>query len=744
MRRRDARRDPSATGRSRARVFDSASSPSVLARRLAGSIVTTTASRPRRAPSSASTAAVVVLPTPPVPQQTTMCRRSTTSASDVAAAHVTAPVAARRRELVDRGHERVGEALDLRRPDVGGEEERQPDLRQRQALARVGPPARAAPRWRSCRNVRRARRGRRPRVGDERRRPGPRVATAIVRRGVGDRRTVGVAARSRRPGRACTPIRSSSVNAVSTSSLTGVSSGSVTSITWHRVRVATAAPSRRWPACGSGPTRTASSSPCGEIRNVIAWPAAGASIEDQVGGAGVLERLHLAEHEDVLHPGHGRGDDVERPRLDQPLRDPPQAVVLEVVEQRLVGREGAGPDPGRELGLLVAEGWLAEAGRRAPICPRPRRSARSCRCGQLRRASVAVTVVFPTPPLPATITTRADEQKRARSMSTASVEAARLMPPLAAACASHGARVHRARGRRSAIGLARAPRAPVRGRRGTPRGGIDVVQVDGLIDPSNAALIHGAISDANERDATMLVLQIDSGGAVDVDVDSLVRDVRALEGARRRLGRSVGRRRAGRGDPARRGVARSRRSSSGSSIGPASPLSLDAPGDPPPAEVRRRARAALAERHGRDPAGAAPADHREVVGRRRPPGRRHRPGGAHRRRAHRVARRREVVTAGGETRTLTTAKVIGEGVDRRRQPNQEVRFIRLDLGGQLLHTLSEPVDRLPALRRGPRADRVRVLHVRHRPRRARRRGGDDRSGSSASPTSRSTGGRSGS
>jgi len=48
------------------------------------------------------------------------------------------------------------------------------------------------------------------------------------------------------------------------------------------------------------------------------------------------------------------------------------------------------------------------------------------------------------------------------------------------------------------------------------------------------------------------------------------------------------------------------------------------------------------------------------------------------------------VTSGGETRTLDTAKVIGKGLDRRRQPNQEVRFIRLDLGGQLLHTLGNP------------------------------------------------------
>ena len=48
-----------------------------------------------------------------------------------------------------------------------------------------------------------------------------------------------------------------------------------------------------------------------------------------------------------------------------------------------------------------------------------------------------------------------------------------------------------------------------------------------------------------------------------------------------------------------------------------------------------------------------------------------------------------VTTAAGEV-TLSTAKVVGTGRDRRRQPNQEVRFRRLDLGGQLLHRLVSP------------------------------------------------------
>ena len=48
-----------------------------------------------------------------------------------------------------------------------------------------------------------------------------------------------------------------------------------------------------------------------------------------------------------------------------------------------------------------------------------------------------------------------------------------------------------------------------------------------------------------------------------------------------------------------------------------------------------------------------------------------------------------VTTAAGEVK-LSTATVVGTGRDRRRQPNQEVRFRRLGLDGQILHRLISP------------------------------------------------------
>src|SRR5215470_14069112 len=111
-------------------------------------------------------------------------------------------------------------------------------------------------------------------------------------------------------------------------------------------------------------------------------------------------------------------------------------------------------------------------------------------------ASAAVTVVLPTPPLPATITTREVAQKRSRSMVTDATGVPITRP--------------RSRLRRGVVllavvvalavlaldSLAGAATPPV-GRRG-----IDVVQVEGYLDPPNVSLILDAIASANERRST--------------------------------------------------------------------------------------------------------------------------------------------------------------------------------------------------------------------------------------------------
>jgi membrane-bound serine protease (ClpP class) len=126
----------------------------------------------------------------------------------------------------------------------------------------------------------------------------------------------------------------------------------------------------------------------------------------------------------------------------------------------------------------------------------------------------------------------------------------------------------------------------------------------------------------------------------------------------------------------------------GASVGPGAPLRLDEPDDPPAAQVAAEL-AALAEANGRDPEGVARLARNKF--------------------SPALARTAGVVdgvrptlgevvvtmdgktveTAAGEV-TLDTARVIGEGRDRRRQPNQDVVFDGMGLGAQVQHALIRP------------------------------------------------------
>ena len=64
--------------------------------------------------------------------------------------------------------------------------------------------------------------------------------------------------------------------------------------------------------------------------------------------------------------------------------------------------------------------------------------------------------------------------------------------------------------------------APDEPRFGEEAGRIDVVQVDGLLDPANAALLERVVREVSEADSSLLVVQLDATGAVDVDIDALV------------------------------------------------------------------------------------------------------------------------------------------------------------------------------------------------------------------------------
>ncbi len=132
-------------------------------------------------------------------------------------------------------------------------------------------------------------------------------------------------------------------------------------------------------------------------------------------------------------------------------------------------------------------------------------------------ASAAVTVVLPTPPLPATITTREAAQKRSRSMATdaTGVPIARLVRRAIALLAIIIAIAT------IALDVGAGAATPPVGRRG-----IDVVQVEGYLDAPNVSLVLDAIHEANDSHATLLILQVKSNGAIDTDINTVVRAIR--------------------------------------------------------------------------------------------------------------------------------------------------------------------------------------------------------------------------
>ncbi|MFM8304683.1 MAG: hypothetical protein ACKOA9_10360, partial [Actinomycetota bacterium] len=217
--------------------------------------------------------------------------------------------------------------------------------------------------------------------------------------------------------------------------------------------------------------------------------------------------------------------------------------------------------------------------------------------------------------------------------------------------------------------------------------GIAVVQVEGLLDPPTAALVEDALEAADAQRRTMVVLQIDSRGSVDVDVDEIVRMIeRSRVPVVAWAGPSGGSARGG----ALLVLQASTRAfvANGASVGPGDPVRLDEPDAVTP-DALAADLARLAERNGRDPEAAARSARTEF--------------------SATTAKRLGVVdgvrptlgevvvsmdgetvtTAAGEV-TLNTATVVGQGRDRRLQPNQEVVFDGMGLGAQLQHGLIRP------------------------------------------------------
>lgn len=185
-------------------------------------------------------------------------------------------------------------------------------------------------------------------------------------------------------------------------------------------------------------------------------------------------------------------------------------------------------------------------------------------------------------------------------------------------------------------------------------GPVSVVEVDGLIDPVVADLIHDQLDRATDACALALVLQLDSGGSVlsDGDVDRLVADV---EGAEVPIGVWIG-------------PSGSKATGEAVRLVAAADLTGIAPGSS--IEVTP----ALLEARGVEPDDLGPVDVDERVG---------------------ASRSVELDLVDNDAPTILEYVVQLDGfetevVDGRRQPVTEVTFGGLSLVGQLAHTVASP------------------------------------------------------
>jgi membrane-bound serine protease (ClpP class) len=206
--------------------------------------------------------------------------------------------------------------------------------------------------------------------------------------------------------------------------------------------------------------------------------------------------------------------------------------------------------------------------------------------------------------------------------------------------------------------------------------GIIVVQVNGLIDPANAALIKSSLREAVAKRASALVFQLDGSGGVDVDSAALADAVRKSPvPVAVWVGPSGG---GARGASALLALAAAYTSvAPGAHIGPLVPVDFDDPRYRGPVHGGEAALEGSAVRDRRLSAkealdagvvdGNEPTLFQFIV----------------------ELDGRVLHTAGGDVR-MSTKKTVGVGANRQVQANQVVSFRKLDLGQQLAHTLTVP------------------------------------------------------
>jgi len=185
------------------------------------------------------------------------------------------------------------------------------------------------------------------------------------------------------------------------------------------------------------------------------------------------------------------------------------------------------------------------------------------------------------------------------------------------------------------------------------RGRIDVVQVNGLIDPSNAALIHNSIQDAVRAHSSVVIFQMAASGSVDSDVNALLDDFKnSTVPVTVWVGPAGGGARAAAALLTR--TAGFAATAPGANLGPINPIAYDDPSftvDTPLKPVTAKAATLI-----------------EFIG---------------------LLDGRTIPTASGPV-TLHTMKLVELDGKKVHEPSGTIHFRKLGLGAQLAHTLNSP------------------------------------------------------
>ena len=259
--------------------------------------------------------------------------------------------------------------------------------------------------------------------------------------------------------------------------------------------------------------------------------AGGRGVEhDQIGSPTALELLHLAEDEDVADARCGGGHHVEGAPGHEASGDPAQTVVLQVLQQGVVGGEHPGAYVGRSRRAPAGDAGRpprsrtegVRTGPPIPLLPSTSTMSVDRPASAAARAIAALTVLLPTPPFPATMSTRDAAKNCAGSMVPSEADRAQTIhgwrPPrscgalVVATLASFG-------GVRPAAAQEDGTTTTTAEVDASTSGFVAVVKVSGLLDPVMVDFIQQSVADAEAEGALGLVLQANSSGVVVSDAE---------------------------------------------------------------------------------------------------------------------------------------------------------------------------------------------------------------------------------